>query len=403
MKRSTVWVLVAMLALSSAAAAEETHGLTYRVAREVYRHAGVEGATSFKYQPERPEGLELPELEETEPIFGRWSLPLAPDGGVWLAVVRSKEDGPYDRLYVDADCDGSLADETPLAAYRVRRLRPAGYTTYFGPVKVLLPGEDGPIAYHANITYKDWPQWTRDPGPKHFYLWTAAWYEGRVALGGRNYVLKLVDRNVNGTFTDRRPDGGWYDRVWVEGDGLPPERAQGTFIQLGGEFYRLEVARDGAFVRLSPAGDVPTGTLRLDAPLELLGVVGENGLLYFHPTERTATLPAGRYRPHSWKLSRIDSLGTRWEARGGGAPKGDDEGTFEVRAGRETEKAVGEPFVGVVACRTSGRTHRLSGEVRGRYGEEVRLRRNGSRPPAPKVRIRNADGTYDRVFRLEYG
>ena len=50
-----------------------------------------------------------------------------------------------------------------------------------------------------------------------------------------------------------------------------------------------------------------------------------------------------------------------------------------------------------------GGVWRFTQGVKGPSGERITLQRKGQRPPAPKLRIANADGSYERVLSFEYG
>jgi hypothetical protein len=41
--------------------------------------------------------------------------------------------------------------------------------------------------------------------------------------------------------------------------------------------------------------------------------------------------------------------------------------------------------------------------LKGRDSERIELTRDGAQPQAPKVRIRSADGAYDRTYSFQYG
>ena len=77
--------------------------------------------------------------------------------------------------------------------------------------------------------------------------------------------------------------------------------------------------------------------------------------------------------------------------------------TFRVVQDETVELAVGKPIVGAVLQQASGRRHSFSQSLTGRSGEFITLTRNGILSPAPKLRIVNEDGTYDKVFSFEYG
>ena len=391
-RRACCICMALLLAVSASAIAQQVQWLRYR--EKDSRDRTVLARLMTTAQTETPRGVARPQFTSPRPLFAKWVTPMVPAGHVWLAFDGSTKDGPYDRLYIDADCDGRLDDETPAKAYRVSASSSNSYT-YFGEVKVLLPGEDGPVAYHLNVTFS-----FRSAGPARLYIYSAGWYEGSVDVGGRSYGCKLVDHNVNGAFSDSSIDFDQADRIQIDGDVLNAPRHVGKYIQLEGKLYRPEVARDGAHVRFTPAGDVPTGTVSVPGEVSEINFGGPNGLLCFHPDDGKAALPAGRYRIYSWKMQRTDESGARWEARAYGFG---EKGTFEVTAGRAMELAVGEPFAASITESVSGSSRNLNRELKSPLGGSLQLLRNGQTPSAPQLRIRSADGSYDRTFPLRYG
>ena len=396
----------------------------------------------MRAEPSPPAGLALPRFTGDRPLFAKWITPGVQAGHLWLALDQSAKQGAYDRLYVDTNADGRLADEAPVAvespapvaaaavrvaeaAPRVAEPAPAApeaaapprarlavqnQTARFPAVKVLLPGKDGATAYHLNITFRSRVQrvitWTQGV-PHHevlleeLWLTPGGWHEGTVTVGGKTYLCRLADANVNGTFDDVSADEGQADFILIEGDALPPIRTAGRYIQIGGALYHPHPARNGAAIAFTPIKDVSTGTLRLAVPQAQLTVGGENGLLYLNATEGKVSAPVGKYRLTIWKIEKTDDSGA-WRAEGSVVPN--ESSVLEVGEGKETPLAIGEPFVckGVDTAQDRG-THSLSLRLRGRLDEPVYLYRDGRQAAPPQVHIANADKTYDQAFATEYG
>ena len=438
-----LWVL----AVTTAAQAQEAQWLRYRVDRQPERALGVYAEVRLRAEPSPPAGLAVPTFAGTRPLFAKWITPRVPAGHLWLALDQSTKQGAYDRLYVDTNADGSLADETPIAAeapapvaaaaVRVAEVAPRAaprvaapvpaaseeaapprarlavqeQAARFAAVKILFPGKDGPVAYHLNVTFRSRIQriitWTRGVPDREvlleeLWLTPGGWYEGTVTVGGKTYPCRLADANVNGTFDDVSADEGKADFILIEGDALPPIRTAGRYIQIGGALYHPEPARDGACITFTPVKDVPTGTLRLDVPQAQLTMGGENGLLYLNATEGKVSAPAGKYRLTTWQIERTDDSGAAWRAEGTVIPG--EAAVLEVREGKETPLAIGEPFTCKGADMSQDRgTHNLSLRLRGRLDEPVYLYRDGRQAAPPQVRIANADKTYDQAFTTRYG
>ncbi len=124
---------------------------------------------------------------------------------MWLALDRSAESGPYDRLYVDADLDNSLADEQPVKA---DQRRGSSQGSAFHMIKLRLPGEDGPVSYHLNVTY-------RAGAGGMCYVEAAGWHEGPVTVGGKKLWCTLIDNNGNGRFGDSGVDRSQCDLIRI--------------------------------------------------------------------------------------------------------------------------------------------------------------------------------------------
>ena len=75
-----------------------------------------------------------------------------------------------------------------------------------------------------------------------------------------------------------------------------------------------------------------------------------------------------------------------------------------MKAGESTELAVGEPFVATLTIqKMDDGSFYFNQVLKGRGLEQIDLQRNEQQAPAPKVRIRNLDGSYDRLSTLQYG
>jgi len=411
-----------MILAATVTQAQEAQRLQYRADGQIEKSLGVYAEVRVRAEPSPPAGVALPKFAGDRPLFAKWITPMVPAGHLWLALDQSAKQGVYDRLYVDTNADGSLADETPVVAERAEAATdpnaPVAYgrklnqqAARFAPVKVLFPGKDGPIAYHLNVTFHSRVQriitWTRGVPDREvlleeLWLTPGGWHEGTVTVGGKTYTCQLADANVNGTFDDVSADEGKADFILIEGDvRMPLVRTAGRYIQIGGALYHPHPARDGACITFAPAKDVPTGTLRLDVPRAQLTVGGENGLLYLNVVGGKVSAPAGKYRLTAWKIEKADDSGAAWRAESTVIPN--EASVLQVGEGKETPLAVGEPFTCKGTDTSDRGTHNLSFRLRGRLDEPVYLYRDGRQAAPPQVRISNADKTYDQAFATEYG
>lgn len=424
---------------------QQAQRLEYRTSGQPDRGLGTARGRLLATQTEAPKGLKLPKFADKTPLFVKWDAPMAPGGQVWLALDRSKEGGLPDLLYVDGKCTGSLADEPPVKGRRFQMIfltrgLADQQRVRFELVKVLLPGEGAPTPYHLNLEVirqgvRGIPQGAgtvllngaevigqggQDTLSVHASA--AGWYEGRVSIGGKRYLCKLADWNVNGTFDDVSLDIDQADRIIIDDGRWPQERPVGRYLQMADRLYALTVARNGGRVTVAPAGDVPMGVVAVGTGITEVSFGGDSGLLFPAMTEGKAMLPLGRYRPNAWKINRKDEQGRLWVASSGEFP-GDCQ--FEVRRDRPAEVKLGEPFTAGLVHSFRNGEHTLSRTLSGASGERVSLRLsedrsaeaaqsrpfvleisvrvNATRPPAPSLGIRSADGSYDQTFPMQYG
>jgi len=337
------------------------------------------------------DGVPLPKDPGSDVHAGKWYTPMAKDGFLWLAVGRSAGNSVYDLLFVDSNCDGSLADELP------HRPRTAGERqTDFGPIKVLFQTADGPVAYHINVgcivCYVS----------AHLSVSPACWYEGTVDIAGKEYKCVLVDWNANGTFNDTSMNLDACDQIKLGQDEKPASRSLGRYIQVDGKLFCPRVSRDGSSVTFEPAGSVPMGTAVVSGEVRSLRVAGENGDLQFDIENGKARLPAGRWIISEYAIARKDSTGLEWRLHGSVFPLST---VFQVQEGKEAVLDVGgEPVRVSIRATKRGTDYQFAEMLRGRLGEVINISREGyGGAPAPVLRIRNADRSYDKTLMFEYG
>jgi len=374
---------------------QTVHWLSYRTSsRGWVAERGTPGQT-IDLTPKAPQALAEMEFTSGRPLFGKWKTPLAAAGHLWVALDSSRKGGPYDRLWIDANGDGRLADNPPAPAGGTRRYR-GRQSGEFKAVKVVLPGEDGgPTAFHLNFRF-----WKSGKGKERLTAHAAGWYEGRLPMGGKKWLLILFDANANGCFNDARRDYRLSDRVRLtDGDTVIVGRA-GKYLQIGRKLHRLTIARDGCALRLSEPKAVEMGTVNVSG-LTAFSAGGENGLFFPRVTDGRAGLPVGIYRLRHWEIDAKDKGGTAWKLSAAAPSKPVQ---FVVAKDNSASLTAGPPVITSTSARRQGSTWSFSNpRVVGRGGEAVTLTRNGKRPPPPMLRIRNADDSYNRRFTFEYG
>ena len=381
---------IGLLAFASAARAQDEQWLQYHCQREAQRIVGNLGMVTRETTTHKPKSVELPQFKSQRQLFALWLTPMVPSGWLDIALDRTRQQGRYDRLFIDSDGDGHLNDEEAVTAYRIEQ-----YYTYFGPVKIVFEGEDGPIVYHLNFKFYDYNEQNR-----RLYIYSGCWYEGDITVAGIKKHCVLIDQNVNGTFDDKALEAHKCDRINVGRKDAPDACYVGNYVNVDGALYNPEIARDGAYVILTKAEDVKFGNIQLPETITEFSAGGENGLFTLKPEEGTASLPVGKYRINYWAIERRDDQGRQWTLKGGSLS---DRGFFEINYAKQSQLSIGEPAVSTVRVRNKGAGYFFSQELKGRLGEHIELTRNGARPRAPKLHIKSKDGSYDRSFSFEYG
>jgi hypothetical protein len=381
---------IALFILVSQVAAQQEQWLQYHSSREAGQILGEAGSQRMQLSSEQPADVKLPQFKGKSQLFAKWNSPMVKSGFLWVALDRTHEQGPYDLLYIDSNCNGALDDETAESAYRMDQRG-----AYFGPVKVIFEIEDGPVTYHLNFNFYQY-----STGDNRLYASSGGWYEGDITVGAEKKHCVLFDYNANGTFNDKSANAGDCDRIRISKQGGQETLFTGNYIVIDETLYRPEIARDGACIKLSKAEDVKFGSVRLPESITQLSANGENGLFILKPEKGTASLPVGTYNVYDWAIERQDDNGTNWRLKGSGLGESN---VFEVAEDKPAVLTVGEPIITTLDSSEREGTHSFQHSMRGRFGERIELTRNGAQPQAPKVRIKNEDGTYDRTYSFQYG
>lgn len=110
-------------------------------------------------------------------------------------------------------------------------------------------------------------------------------------------------------------------------------------------------------------------------------------------TGNPAILPQGGYTLIQWSIHRTDGQAIPWTCSGY-VPN--DKRLLQVVKDHQTELPVGEPFVSILTATRRGSDFVFSHRLEGRLGEQVSIYRDDQQSPEPKLRIKNADGSYER-------
>ncbi len=381
---------IGLLILVSQVSAQDEQWLQYHSSREAGRIFGEVRSQTMELSTQQPAGVKLPQFKGQNQLFAKWPTPMVKSGYLWIVLDRTHKQGPYDSLYIDSNGNGSLDDETAAVAYRMDQR-----IAYFGPVRVIFQVEDGPVTYHLN--FRSYQYGTAD---NRLYISSGGWYEGDITVGGKKKHCVLFDYNVSGTFDDKSTNAGECDRIRIGKQGGQDTLFTGNYIEVDKTLFWPEIARDGACLKLTKAENVSFGSVRLPETITQFSANGENGLFVLKPEKGVASLPVGKYRVYDWAVEQKDEKGTNWKLKGSNLR---EKGLFDITEGKQAVLSIGEPIVATLDASGREGTNSFRHSMKGRAGERIELTRNGAQPRAPKVHIKNADGTYDRTYSFQYG
>ena len=332
---------------------------------------------------------EKPRFKSAKPLFAEWSSPLARGGYVQIALDQGEKTDRYERLYIDVNGDGKLADETAVAAYRAD-----SRSTLFGPVKIILSSGKESWEYHLFLEY--YPGKQSNPAGT-LKVASGCWYEGEIKVEGKAVNCKVFDYNVDGVFNDESLDTDQCDRVQIGQE----TGFVGESREVEGKYFKMEVAREGARVVVKPTEKVEWGQIKVQEDMSFITAVGEKGAAAARPKKGMARLPVGKYQAQSWQIEKKDEKGDVWEAAGRVIIKKND---YEVRADKVGEWDMGEPLRAVMQITRKGeKSYEFKQQIQGRHGELVLVTRNKTRPIPPVLHIRNEEGSYDKKISFEFG
>jgi hypothetical protein len=220
-----------------------------------------------------------------------------------------------------------------------------------------------------------------------------------VTLAGKKQRVQVFDNTVNGAFNDQGANAAESDRIVVAGD-RSVDRYLGRYLEVNGQLMRLEVARDGACLKVQKAEGVTYGMVRVPEAISEFIAVGLNGHFVRKPAKGQLTLPVGTYRVQDWTIERKDEKGVAWTLSGSGFGQGAE---FEVAAAEPTVLSVGEPIRAVLLATESKTQISFNLRLQGSLGETVEIMRGTERPRAPQLSIASANGSFRVNTNFEYG
>jgi hypothetical protein len=374
---------LAAVTLATTALAQQEQWLRYQTVTEGRGYRWLDLTTN------PPPNVSLPKLAG-QIYFARWTTPLDPAGGRWLCFERTRKSTPWNRVFADTTGNGRLDDKKAIDAAQIE-----DYRANFDPIKFVFKGEDGPLTYHLLLHFYKYSD-----DQVRLLAYSGCEYEGKITVGGKKRTFTLVDGNANGTFNDLGPEPQNCDRVVVEGD-KTPIRYLGKLLEIDGQLYQFEAARDGAFLKIKPAENVKLCQIRVPEAISEFTALGETGHFVRQPAKGEFTLPAGNYRIEGWEIKRKDDKGASWTLSGYGFSTGAD---FQAAPDKPTLLQCGEPIQLNLLC-SEYEKDQLSFSLRplGQFGESIEILRGIERPRGPKLTLASLDGKIRLTNSFEFG
>jgi len=320
-------------------------------------------------------------------------------------VVMAAAVGSATNLYVDTDLDGSLADEKPIKAKAA-----GGYQNY-GPI-VLTVGTGSDKRKVPLLVRR------RQGMADYFLCFPGGYREGAVKLGGRKYLMGIVDINMDGriksselsmrTLQSRQCDGFALD---LDGNGqLSSSMASyeilpylPRIIKVNSAWYAVTVKEDGSAVTFQKA-DPEFGTIDAGSPDAELMLFSDTGYHRLSGSGGRWNVPEGTYLPIRITLAKQDRAGVKWSITG--RPSGARQ-LIKLEEGKTAELKLGGQLVTKTDARKtgSGQTYSIGLSLEGPGGVSFGpgVMKGSKRQPAPKFEIVNRKGKVLKSDKFSYG
>jgi hypothetical protein len=321
----------------------------------------------------------------------------------------------YDKLYFDTNGNGDLTDDRPEKAIEVTQPGPKMWQAQFPAVTVTLDTGDEPLEYAFLMSVL-----CTEAGDNSYAtvsLYSAVAREGFLIQGKRRVKVVLVDRNSNGRFDDVvsiQPGGNVAEgdlllinpnpkKALAAGGNSPDRSLVSKVLSVGKSCYRMEVARDGSKLKLTPMqmalGSVagPGPSYRAVLTSDDYGVVVLNGV-----KDQKIALAEGTWKVVNYTLDATVGSGGRTaiEATFAGEPP-----AMTVRKGETARLPFGGAFhAAVTAARVEKSKVSLQLAIVGPSGEQCKnISLNGGKPPKPHFLIKDQDDKIIQQGDFEYG
>ena len=142
------------------------------------------------------------------------------------------------------------------------------------------------------------------------------------------------------------------------------------------------------------------GTIQIPDGITIVVKDSNNKQITLEPSEEIHQLSVGKYCIDSWSIEREDENGNPWKLRGTGFG---NKGKFTIISDQVVKLSIGETIVPSLIVRKEKSTYYISHYLKGQLSETIEITKNGSRPDAPQLHIRNEDGSYQETLTFKYG
>jgi hypothetical protein len=394
-------------------------------------HAG----TQLKWQSGTlPAGWKAPKTESKNPLHATLKLG---DSEIPMLLDCAQSDAKfYDRLVIDTNANGELADEQPLKPQQ-QALQDLWGNVGFPTIDVSYHIGDRKLQHRLQLMFylhnlKDLKLDELNAGNFENYCHSRvqgkSYYRGELTAGGQIWQICLIDGDLNGRYGNvefnkvnlnnsaevNMPTG---DKLYIAArdetlsyyDGQPFAGQ----IWLAGEVYDLKLQRPD-LLELTANHD-PSATLELPEGIRYLTLTyaDTSGCLTLTRPTTAVKLPAREYRLMLYQMQRSESNGAVWQIISYGTSHSP---SVALQAKGKQALKIGEPFTLSVNSRPEGKDLRLNMQVTGNAGECLTSfnmvsgksafemsKKNSTLPAEPQYRIAGADGEVVSQGKFEYG
>lgn len=253
---------------------------------------------------------------------------------------------------------------------------------------------------------------------EYFLCLPGGYREGTVELGGRKYLMGIVDIDMDGriksselsmkTLGSRQCDGFAFD---LDGNGQFSSSMASyevlpylpRLIKVNSAWYAVTVKEDGSAATFHKA-EPKFGTIDAGSPDAELMLFSDTGYHRLSGSVGQWKVPEGTYIPIRITLAKQDRAGTKWTLTG--RPSGQGQ-LIKLEEGKTAELKLAGQLVAKTDARKTGSDGSysigLSLEGPGGVSFGPGVRKGSKRQPAPKFEIVDGAGKVLKADKFSYG